>query len=305
MAQEPAVLDLSCDDFYFSALFSEMDELDSGNDQIFPISDVKYAHGLQLQEALVASMPPEPSQGYLTLNSFAAAAASSSSSSVKVEQEEEVGKAKLGESSLRFCEICVDRKESDQMFTIQRCSHLFCNECISKHVAARLQFNIHSVRCPAVNCEGVIEVDSCRAFMPRDVLERWDDMLCDALIDASQKFYCPFRDCSAMLVRDSDEVIRESECPVCRRLFCAGCYVPWHSGVECEEFQRLNPDERGREDLMLKELVKAKSWNRCPRCKYYVEKSQGCIHMTCRCGFQFCYACGETWSSTHGGCQPR
>lgn len=302
MAQEQALFDLSCDDFYLSALFRETDELDSEDDQIFPLSDVKYAQGLQLQEALVASMLPEPSQGYSTLN-IAANAASSSSSSFKVEQAEEAVTAESGESSLSFCEICVDRKEIDQMFTIQSCGHVFCNECISKHVAARLQFNVHGIRCPEVNCGRAIEFDSCRSFMPKDVLEKWDEMLCDAMVDASQKFYCPFKDCSAMLERDSDEVIRESECPVCRRLFCARCHVPWHPGVDCEELLRLNQDERGREDLMLRELAKAKSWNRCPRCKYYVEKNQGCIHMTCRCGFQFCYACGEPWSSTHGGCQ--
>jgi E3 ubiquitin-protein ligase RNF144 len=58
--------------------------------------------------------------------------------------------------------------------------------------------------------------------------------------------------------------------------------VPWHSGIECEEFQRLNEDERGREDLMLRELAKDKKWSRCPQCKFYVERTEGCPHMICR-----------------------
>ncbi|KAL3512022.1 hypothetical protein ACH5RR_024739 [Cinchona calisaya] len=303
MAQEPA-LDLSCDEFYLSALLSEADELDHHDDQIFPISDVKYAQGLQFQEAVVASMMPETSPQSSQIHVAASSSRAQESQSCLVQpEEEEEGKVEQGESSLNFCEICVERKESDEMFTIQCCTHLFCNDCISKHVAARLQYNTHSIACPAVKCEGVIEFDSCMSIMPKDVLERWNEVLCESIILVSQKFYCPFKDCSAMLVRESDEVIRESECPVCFRLFCAQCYVPWHPGADCEEFQRLNEDEKSREDLMLRELAKAKSWNRCPRCKYYVEKTQGCIHMTCRCGFQFCYACGETWTSTHGGCQ--
>ncbi|WMV35207.1 hypothetical protein MTR67_028592 [Solanum verrucosum] len=85
-----------------------------------------------------------------------------------------------------------------------------------------------------------------------------------------------------MLVNDSDDIVRESECPVCRRLFCAQCYVPWHCGVQCEEFQKMNVDERSREDLMVKELAKAKQWTRCPYCRFFVEKTEGCLHMTCR-----------------------
>lgn len=302
MAQEP-LLNLSCDDFYLSALFSEVDELD--DDQIFPISDVKYAQGLQFQEAVMASTMQETSQN--SLNNAAAAASSSmiqeSQSWLMQPEEAEECKVETGESSLNFCEICVERKESEQMFTIESCRHLFCNDCIGNHVAARLQYNTRSIACPVVECEGLVEFDSCSNILPKDVLERWGDVLCESLILASQQFYCPFQDCSAMLVRDTDEVIRESECPLCWRLFCAQCRVPWHPGIECEEFQRLNEDEREREDLLLRELVKEKSWNRCPSCKYYVEKTEGCLHMTCRCGSQFCYACGETWSSTHGGCQ--
>jgi E3 ubiquitin-protein ligase RNF144 len=119
-------------------------------------------------------------------------------------------------------------------------------------------------------------------------------VLCRALFASEMMFYCPFKDCSAMLVNDKEEgeVIRQSECPFCHRLFCAQCCVPWHPGIECEEFQRLNESEREREDLMLSELAREKKWRRCPDCKYYVERTEGCLHMTCRsvCFFFFkCY----------------
>ena len=31
---------------------------------------------------------------------------------------------------------------------------------------------------------------------------------------------------------------------------------------------------------------------RCTRCKFIVFKNDGCNHMTCRCGYEFCYVCG-------------
>ena len=31
---------------------------------------------------------------------------------------------------------------------------------------------------------------------------------------------------------------------------------------------------------------------RCTQCKFIVVKNDGCDHMTCRCGYEFCYVCG-------------
>ncbi|CAD8212372.1 unnamed protein product [Paramecium pentaurelia] len=39
-------------------------------------------------------------------------------------------------------------------------------------------------------------------------------------------------------------------------------------------------------------LMMISKYKQCPQCKTWVEKISGCDHMTCRCKFQFCYACG-------------
>ncbi|XP_027367068.1 probable E3 ubiquitin-protein ligase RNF217 [Abrus precatorius] len=303
---------LSVDDFYFSALFD-----DDQNDMV-PISDDKYAEELQFQETLMASVIASQittkalsSSPILCLTSSSSSMPSSSKAveitlSPKPEQiglmTEEAGEPC---SSLILCEICAEAKETDEMFRNQRCDHSFCSQCVIKHVATKIQDKITVVSCPGLNCKGVLEVDACMAMLPKELLDRWSDALCEALFLTAHKFYCPFRDCSAMLLVDGEggKDIRESECPFCHRLFCARCYVPWHAGVGCEEFETLNEDERGREDLLVREFINKKKWSRCPQCKFFVEKTEGCLHITCRCQFEFCYACGEQWTSTHGGCQ--
>ncbi|XP_062021356.1 E3 ubiquitin-protein ligase RSL1-like [Rosa rugosa] len=117
--------------------------------------------------------------------------------------------------------------------------------------------------------------------------------MCEAMILGSQKFYCPFKDCSAMLIDDGAEVVRDSECPNCNRMFCAQCKVPWHAGIECAEFKKLKNDEKGNEDIMLRNLAQKNQWRRCPKCRFYVEKLIGCDTMRCRCGTYFCYICGK------------
>ncbi|RHN67220.1 putative transcription factor C2H2 family [Medicago truncatula] len=47
-------------------------------------------------------------------------------------------------------------------------------------------------------------------------------------------------------------------------------------------------------DKKFLELAKRERWKRCPSCSIYVERINGCNHMMCRCGSDFCYKCGVT-----------
>jgi E3 ubiquitin-protein ligase RNF144 len=269
------------DDFYFSALFDEEQE-GGGGGEIFEVSDDRYAEELQFQEALMGSVIVSRMKNNGPSSMMIEGTPVLQRISDQPMQKEIIQPGAAG-SSLSFCDICVEKKENDQMFETESCVHSFCNDCISRHVAAKVQYGTTIVACPGLNCRAVLDLDTCRPILTRVVIDLWEDALCEEVINASQRFYCPFKDCSALLIDDNEgEAIIESECPFCHRLFCALCSVPWHSGIECEEFQRLNEDERGREDLMLRELANDKKWSRCLQCKFYVERTEGCPHMICR-----------------------
>ncbi|XP_065851201.1 E3 ubiquitin-protein ligase RSL1-like [Euphorbia lathyris] len=197
-----------------------------------------------------------------------------------------------------LCEICYDPKPKDESFSIKGCTHSYCKDCTANYIGSKLQENISKISCPVPNCSGLLEPQDCRSILPPEVFDRWGNALCEALILGSQKFYCPYKDCSMMLVDDGSEIVRESECPNCRRLFCAQCKVPWHAEIECSEFQKLHKDEREKEDMMLLKLAGNKKWRRCPRCRIFVERIAGCRYMKCRCGASFCYSCGSEKIST-------
>ncbi|KAF2285123.1 hypothetical protein GH714_037980 [Hevea brasiliensis] len=189
----------------------------------------------------------------------------------------ECGQSSKAKSDPEFvCEICVEPKTGDESFDIKGCTHAYCRDCMAKYLDSKLQDNIAKISCPVSGCAGSLEPEYCRSILPQEVFDRWGNALCEALIMGCQKFYCPFKDCSAMLIDDGGEVIRESECPNCRRMFCAQCKVPWHSGIQCQEFQKLHEDEREKEDIMLMKLAENKHWRRCPNCRIYVERTQGC-----------------------------
>lgn len=269
-ASKPSPQDdyLLVDDFYFSALHDA--------EELFPISDELYAEALQLQEALYSSAMSNSTRVKIEAIKVENVEADTPLRSLKREYQE------IGQSSLVLCAICVDAKPAEEMFRKQNCTHTFCDDCIGKYVAAKIQENISNVKCPEPRCRGILEPQHCRSIIPKEVFDRWENALYENLMLGSQKFYCPFKDCSAMLVDDGKEVVTASECPHCNRLFCAQCKVSWHEGMDCGEFMSLNEGQREREDLMVMQLAKTKSWRRCPKCKFYVEKTEGCSHITCR-----------------------
>ncbi|GMI82171.1 hypothetical protein like AT3G14250 [Hibiscus trionum] len=290
------------DDFYFSALFDD--------DEVFPISDEKYASELHLQEALMSSAISSATRSGLIhhLQTYHHV----NSTTTRKGKEKQIGESSNSQTNnATLCIICTDFKPVEEMFRSNTCSHLFCKDCIGKYVAAKIQENIAMVKCPDINCQAALEPQFCRSIVPGDVFDRWESALCESMILGLQKFYCPFKDCSALLLDDGGSDVVKSECPSCHRLFCAQCKVAWHSGISCGEFRKLGKDERSMEDimahpkhnvnppLMVMELAKNKKWRRCPSCKIYVEKTEGCSHISCRCKFQFCYGCGSQWNQTH------
>ncbi|XP_077234239.1 E3 ubiquitin-protein ligase RSL1-like [Tasmannia lanceolata] len=185
-------------------------------------------------------------------------------------------------SSTSLCEICMEGKSWGEMFKNKTCSHVFCSDCVRKHVGAKIEEKISMVVCPDVKCKEVLEPEFCQSILPSEVFVRWGDALCESMIVASHRVYCPYEDCSALLVDDGEKVKRETECPNCHRLFCVGCKVPWHSDMDCEDFQKLD-----RDDHLVVEIAKKQKWRRCPSCKFYVERTDG---------VGFIFAMGADWN---------
>jgi hypothetical protein len=74
--------------------------------------------------------------------------------------------------------------------------------------------------------------------------------------------------------------------------------VPPPQGMSCRQFQALPPELRSVEDAAMLRMAKDKNWKPCPGpgCGHLVERSEGCNHMHCRCGCDFCYQCGTAYA---------
>jgi hypothetical protein len=81
------------------------------------------------------------------------------------------------------------------------------------------------------------------------------------------------------------------ECLKCKKKYCLDCQVEWHAGVSCEKYKKWAAENNQADQLFDKYKHNSKGKD-CPKCKRYIEKTNGCDHMRCRCGTEFCYSCG-------------
>ncbi|KAL2281592.1 hypothetical protein FJTKL_11492 [Diaporthe vaccinii] len=106
------------------------------------------------------------------------------------------------------------------------------------------------------------------------------------------RIYCPKKGCSEFIrpedIRQADDGRKFGKCDKCRTKVCVRCNGRWHSGRDCPK------DE---DTVRFMAQAKDEGWQCCFRCKAMVELKEGCNHMTCRCGAEFCMICGARWKT--------
>ncbi|MCL7046319.1 hypothetical protein MKW94_001494 [Papaver nudicaule] len=207
------------------------------------------------------------------------------------------------------CEICVELVPSNAKFenmeVMNGCSHNYCKCCIAKYIQVKvIQDNTSQINCPDTNCSAVLDTLSCRSIVSEEVFEKWCRAHCESavLLQSSKggfaygRSYCPHRDCSELVLNEcvdttnSATKVTKSNCPNCKKLFCFHCMVPWKENHQCIGRSETIVDIN---DVLFIKNVKHNKWVRCPSCSHYVERSQGCRFIRCRCKTEFCYDCGE------------
>ncbi|EFJ40286.1 hypothetical protein VOLCADRAFT_46019, partial [Volvox carteri f. nagariensis] len=200
--------------------------------------------------------------------------------------------------------------------TADGCGHRFCGLCLSRHVQLAARRRAFPVRCPQPGCRGTEKNQTCSVFGPVPWHDSWwcvavrfcvlsySQLEVESSLPQPLRFYCPNPECSLLMVLDvSGEHLENSpvRCPGCRAQLCGRCRVLWHIGVSCEQYRamqvRLGAGSSGGgggggDEAALAGVSGERVWKPCPQCRQLVEMAQGCNHITCKCGAEWCYKCG-------------
>jgi ariadne-1 len=186
------------------------------------------------------------------------------------------------------CGICYDEILVDDGLALD-CGHLFCRECWVQYIETvgnQGKYGILKIRCPQQGC-------ICRALpthlevMDNAVKAKWDETLAKAFVDhACQE--CPGQNCQFVATTNSSDdasLLTSCCCSSCSQLFCFGCGEKPHLPATCEAMAEWSSIHQ-TSDFYVRKNAKP-----CPGCHAPIEKTQGCNHMTCTCGVQFCWLC--------------
>ncbi|KAF9477426.1 hypothetical protein BDN70DRAFT_861858 [Pholiota conissans] len=182
------------------------------------------------------------------------------------------------------CTICYDSLVYSKAFQTP-CDHNYCKTCIINLVErSTLDETLFPPRCCKIPIP-ITDVDPYISPALRETLQRKHS---EFSILAKDRVYCAYATCSTFLGSSEGKTDAGIACPICRRSTCLRCKQASHLDEDCV------PSEA---TVQLRALAQAQRWQNCPGCGFVVELIEGCYHMTCRCGTQFCYQCSALWKT--------
>ena len=190
------------------------------------------------------------------------------------------------------CIVCFEKiDEEEKNYNYIPCGHICCTHCWSNYLKILIsESKIENIKCVDYSCKQKIDEEFILKHIKNDfeLIRKYDKFKLRAeIIRDPNKKECPYPECDSYLLKS-----RNNKFVKCKNghKFCYECLRPWHENNSCEE-------------IMEKEFMnwkKNKVIKKCPRCKIYTEKNEGCNHMTCtNCHYQWCWLCEKEYVYGH------
>ncbi|XP_014667038.1 PREDICTED: uncharacterized protein LOC106808723 [Priapulus caudatus] len=231
------------------------------------------------------------------------------------------------------CDICALPFPVFEQPVPVACDHHFCRGCWESYLKIKIQDgNVHSILCPAFQCQKLVPVEVIERLVPRDVALKYLQFDIQAFVESNPTIkWCPHPGCGrAVRLPENDgsgspatvqpgvkppPTSHAVDCGV-GHFFCWECLGEAHEPCSCQDwvdwFQKISdvkPESLGGTTEETEQaanclwlVTNSKS---CPNCKSPIQKNEGCNHMKCsKCKHDFCWVCLETWkkhSSATGG----
>ena len=191
------------------------------------------------------------------------------------------------------CPICYDEVSHPEQLG---CGHIYCSACLRHFLASAPETKTFPLVClgDETACKMPISLPFIQRFMTPQAFQALVEAAFRSYLDQhSQELkYCTTPDCQ-QIYRHSPET-HILQCPSCFSSICSACDDEAHEGLTCKE--RRDQKNSSEQDRLFNEWVDAHG-KRCPECKSVIEKNGGCNNIACRCGANFCWACGKTFRS--------
>ncbi|KAJ2912071.1 hypothetical protein MD484_g8341, partial [Candolleomyces efflorescens] len=187
-----------------------------------------------------------------------------------------------------ICPICYDTASHPEVLS---CGHSCCEPCLRHYLTSAATSNNFPLICMGdeATCNTPISIPIIQRYLTKQRFDHLIEVVFSSHIQSNpQKFkYCTTPDCTQIYQCDTGKQFHK--CPSCFSEICSSCNEEAHQGMTCEERRiQSNPAEQER---LTEEWAQSNNVKRCPSCNVLTEKTEGCNHITCRCGIHFCWLC--------------
>lgn len=211
-----------------------------------------------------------------------------------------------GEPSNTFqCSICGEEVTVSETYSLG-CGHRFCNDCWRSYITVSMQENGHlgivMTQCPGYKCSYPVG-DSVflRYLSPADQAKFRAAGVRQFVQEDAHYKWCPGRGCGRVVHVERAGRLEPVVCGGCGFVYCFQCNdhdVGDHRPSTCAQIRAWNAKAQSETENIKWLTANAKQ---CPKCHVYIEKNEGCMHMTCRkssggCGYEWCWLCRGPWS---------
>ena len=187
-------------------------------------------------------------------------------------------------SATDTCTCCEDPLAMDKAWQAP-CKHWYCSDCLGTLIQACM--NDETLYPP--RCCVILPWQEMKLLLAQDLVTSFEQRKVQFVTPASELLYCAQPACSQFIGGRSTPA-RSLTCPLCNINTCASCRAASHARP-CS----VDPNEA---EQQTRQLANEQGWQSCQRCNQIVDLIPGgCNHMTCRCGHQFCYVCGQRWKT--------
>lgn len=203
-----------------------------------------------------------------------------------------------------MCLVCMTEFENENDYLCLGCGHKCCVECYTEYLLAKLdeQMTLLSTPCPLHGCNFIVTSNLFKKCFKNneDAMNIYNKCLLRNFTESNSDIkLCPNPKCDLCIKVPGHGSI-EIKCQ-CGSLFCFKCLKESHRPCDCA--MTLNWEEKNKSEGENAKWL-AVNTKQCPHCHKYIEKNQGCNHMTCRkeaggCGYEFCWICLGEWKP-HG-----
>ncbi|XP_036737766.2 E3 ubiquitin-protein ligase RNF144A isoform X1 [Manis pentadactyla] len=198
------------------------------------------------------------------------------------------------------CKLCLGEYPLEQMTTITQCQCVFCTLCLKQYVELLIKEGLETaISCPDAACpkQGHLQENEIECMVAAEIMQRYKKLQFEreVLLDPCRT-WCPASTCQAVcqLQEMGLQTPQLVQCKACDLEFCSACRASWHPGQGCPETMPITflPGETSSAFKLEEDDAPIK---RCPKCKVYIERDEGCAQMMCKnCKHAFCWYCLES-----------